>query len=76
MKIEKDYNEFLKLLNKYKIRYCIIGSYAVGFLVCQDILKILTYLLTQQRKILKVFDKFGFGNLGITKDDLTKVGNI
>ncbi|MEW5813912.1 MAG: hypothetical protein AB1798_00760 [Spirochaetota bacterium] len=27
MKVEKDYEEFLELLNKYKVRYCIIGSF-------------------------------------------------
>ena len=31
MKTEKDYEEFLELLNKHKVRYCIIGSYALSF---------------------------------------------
>jgi len=31
MKVEKDYQEFLKLLNKHKVKYCIVGSYAVAF---------------------------------------------
>ncbi len=28
MKVEKDYEEFLSLLNKHKVKYCIIGAFA------------------------------------------------
>lgn len=31
MKVEKDFEELFRLFNKYKVRYCIIGSYAVAF---------------------------------------------
>ena len=31
MKTEKDFEELLKLFNKNKVRYCIIGAFAVGF---------------------------------------------
>ena len=31
MKVEKDYEELLRLFNKHKVRYCIIGAYAVAF---------------------------------------------
>ncbi len=31
MKIEKDYEALLKLFNKNKVRYCIVGAYAVAF---------------------------------------------
>ncbi len=30
MHIDKDYVELLKLLNKHKVRYCIVGAYAVA----------------------------------------------
>jgi hypothetical protein len=30
MKIEKDYEELLKLLNKNKVKYCIVGAYALA----------------------------------------------
>jgi hypothetical protein len=30
MKIEKDYEEFLRLLNAHHVRYCIIGSFALA----------------------------------------------
>ncbi len=31
MKIEKDFEGLLGLLNKNKVRYCIIGAFAVAF---------------------------------------------
>ena len=31
MKIEKDYEELFALLNKHKVKYCVIGAYAVAF---------------------------------------------
>ena len=31
MKTEKDYEEFLELLNKHDVRYCIIGAFALAF---------------------------------------------
>jgi hypothetical protein len=30
-RVEKDYEEFLRLLNKHGVRYCIVGAYAVAF---------------------------------------------
>jgi len=32
MKVEKDYEDLLKLLNKHKVKYCIIGAFAVAFI--------------------------------------------
>jgi hypothetical protein len=31
VKTEKDYEEFLELLNKHDVRYCIIGAFALAF---------------------------------------------
>ena len=31
MKVEKNYEELLKLFNKHKVKYCIIGAFAVAF---------------------------------------------
>ena len=33
MKVEKDYEEFLRLLNEHNVKYCIIGAFAVAFYV-------------------------------------------
>ena len=44
MKIEKDYEELFALLNKHKVKYCIIGAYAVAFMQNRDTQKTLIYL--------------------------------
>jgi len=69
MKTEKDYEEFLELLNKHKVRYCIIGSYALSFHArpryTKDIDILVEASLENAQKILTVLDKFGFGSLNL-----------
>jgi hypothetical protein len=31
VKTEKDYEKFLESLNKYNVRYCVIGAFALAF---------------------------------------------
>ncbi len=33
MRVEKDFEELLGLFNKNKVRYCIVGAFAVGFYI-------------------------------------------
>ena len=80
MKTEKDYEEFLALLNKYKVRYCIIGAFALAFHAwpryTKDIDMLVEASADNATKILNVLDEFGFGSLNVTVEDLTTEGNI
>ncbi len=80
MKVEKDYEEFLNLLNKHKAKYCIIGAYAVAFYAKPRYTKDMDILIEPYeengKKILQVLEEFGFGELSITLGDLTLEGNI
>jgi hypothetical protein len=80
VKTEKDYEEFLALLNKHKVRYCIIGAFALAFHTRPRYTKDLDILVEAStdnaKKILKVLDEFGFGSLNLTVEDLTAGGNI
>ncbi len=80
MKTEKDYEEFLALLNKHKVRYCIIGAFALAFhsrpRYTKDIDVLVEASADNAKKILKVLDGFGFGSLNLTAEDLTAEGNI
>jgi predicted nucleotidyltransferase len=80
VKTEKDYEEFLSLLNKHKVRYCIIGSFAVAFHArpryTKDIDILVEASADNAKKILKVLDEFGFGSLDLSVEDLTTEGNI
>ncbi len=31
MKVEKDYEDILRLFNKFRVKYCIVGAFAVAF---------------------------------------------
>lgn len=80
MKVEKDYEEFLALLNKHKVKYLIIGAYAVAFYAKPRYTKDMDILIEPEeenvRKILTVLSEFGFGDLNISSEDLTQEGNI
>lgn len=80
MKVEKDYEEFLSLLNKHNVKYCIIGAFAVAFYAKPRYTKDLDILVEPSpenaQKILSALKEFGFSELAITPDDLTSQGNI
>jgi len=80
MKVEKNYEEFLSLLNKHSVKYCIIGAYAVAFYAKPRYTKDIDILVEPNKenaqKILKALEEFGFGELSISVDDLTREGNI
>ncbi len=80
MKTEKDYEEFLTLLNKHKVRYCIIGAFALAFHArpryTKDIDILVEASADNAKKILKVLNEFGFGSLNLAIEDLAVEGNI
>jgi len=80
MKTEKDYEEFLELLNKHKVRYCIIGSFALSFHARPRYTKDIDILVEASpenaKKILVVLDEFGFGSMDLRVEDFSEKGNI
>lgn len=80
MKTEKDYREFLTLLNRHKARFLVVGAYALGFHGYVRYSKDLDLLIEPTRvnakKIMKVLCEFGFGNIELREKDFIKKGNI
>jgi len=80
MKTEKDYEEFLELLNNHKVRYCIIGSYALSFHArpryTKDIDILVDASAKNAKKILSALNDFGFGSLNLRVEDFSEKGNI
>ena len=80
VRVEKDYEEFLRLLNKHKVRYCITGSFAVGIYgyarYTKDIDVVIEPSKENAGRILKALEEFGFGKVGLKESDFTKKGNI
>ncbi|MEA3493537.1 MAG: hypothetical protein U9R38_04025 [Candidatus Margulisiibacteriota bacterium] len=76
MRKEKDFEEFLGLLNKHKVKYCIVGAYAVGLHAEPRYTKDLDILIepTKEngRKIVKALKDFGFESMNLSASDFIK----
>jgi len=80
MKAEKDYEELLELFNKNKVKYCIVGAYAVALYARPRYTKDMDILVepdkNNSRKIIKALNEFGFKSLGLTEKDFSSEGKI
>lgn len=76
MVLNKDFREFIQLLNENNVKYLIVGGYAVGFHGYPRYTKdIDIWLLVSEENAQKVMDalnQFGFGNAGLQKTDFLK----
>ena len=80
MVLNQDFKEFIQLLNDHNARYLIIGGYAVAFHGHPRYTKDLDVWIeldpTNAANILKALTHFGFGSLGLTKDDFLESDQI
>lgn len=80
MTLAKDFEDFIKLLNKHHVDYMVVGGYALAFhgkprhtgdldiwINCSE---------TNAEKLLLVINEFGLGSLGLSKLDFMKEGYI
>jgi len=80
VRIEKDYEELLRLFHKYKARYCIVGAYAVAYYSRPRYTKDLDLFIDptpeNARKIIKSLNEFGFKRMGLRESDFAQKGRI
>jgi predicted nucleotidyltransferase len=80
MKVEKDYEELFKFLNRHKVKYCIIGAYAVAFYIkpryTKDIDLLIEASVENSERIVKALDDFGFKSLKLSSKDFRAKGKI
>ena len=80
MRVEKDFEELLGLFNKHKVRYCIIGAFAVGFYgyprYTKDIDIFVEPSLQNGKKIVEALVEFGFKQYNLFPDDFSRLGKI
>ena len=80
MRVEKDYEDLLRLFNKNKVKYFIIGAYAVAFYARPRYTKDIDILVEPDIKngerIIKALKEFGFKSLKLSAKDFTKKGRI
>lgn len=80
MRVEKDYEDFLRLFNKNKVRYCIIGAFAVGFhgypRFTLDIDILVEPGLGNAKKIIKAIREFGITSPDLTEKDFSQENKV
>jgi hypothetical protein len=80
VRVERDYEELFKLFNKHRVRYCIIGSYAVAFYArpryTKDIDILIEAGVDNSRRVVLALNEFGFESLALSAADFRKKGNI
>ena len=80
MEIQRDYEDLLRLFNKHKVRYCIIGAYALAFYGMPRYTKDMDVLVEPDtenaKKMVKALNEFGFASTKLSLKDFTKKGMI
>jgi hypothetical protein len=73
MEIQPDFKDLLELFNAHKVEYLIVGGYALAFHGAPRYTGDIDILVRPTEgnaiRILKALDEFGFGSVGLTKDD-------
>jgi predicted nucleotidyltransferase len=69
----KHFQEFIELLERNRVRYLIVGGYAVGLhgfpRYTGDIDFFIAISEANAKQVLKSFEDFGFGDLGLSETD-------
>ena len=73
MRVEKDYEDLLKLFNRYRVKYCIVGAYALAYYVIPRYTKDLDIFVevspANAKRILSALREFGFSGVGLGSKD-------
>jgi len=80
LKAEKDFEEFIELLNKHKIEYMIVGAYALALYAkprnTGDLDIFIGRTESNAKLMLNVLVEFGFESVTITIEDFLTEGRI
>ena len=78
--LSKDFKEFLELLNENKVKYLVVGGYAVAFHGHPRYTKNIDVWIelspANANNILNALKEFGFGSLGLKPDDFLESDQI
>lgn len=80
MRAEKDFEGLLGFLNKNKVKYCIVGAFAVAFHAqpryTKDMDIFVEPSLKNGRRITRALSEFGFKYPNLTEQDFSNKGTI
>lgn len=78
--LNKDFREFIALLNSNAVKYLVLGGYAIAFHGHPRYTKDLDIWLELSEEnaanVMKALDDFGFSGLGISHEDLLMSGMV
>jgi len=73
MEVQKDFREFVELLNEHEVEFIIVGGYALAFhgvpRFTGDIDVFVKADIENAKRIMNALAAFGFGSLDLTIDD-------
>lgn len=80
MDLDKDFKEFIELLNEHKVKYLIIGGYAVNFHGYPRYTRDIDFWLWMTKEniqnLIQAISQFGFGSLNLEIEDFMTPENI
>jgi len=80
MRLEKDYAEFIELLNGHSVQYLVVGAYAVSYYARPRNTGDIDFFVDNSSEnisnLLQVLKKFGFTELDLSPNDLKGSDNI
>lgn len=80
MILAKDFEDFVKLLNKFEVEYMVVGGYAMAFhgkpRYTGDLDIWINISESNAEKLLQVVKGFGMASLGFQKEDFLQPGYI
>ena len=78
--LNQDFKEFIQLLNKNRVKYLVIGGYAVAIhghpRYTKDIDIWIETSTENTQKLIKALAEFGFGSLGLVAEDFQSPDQI
>lgn len=80
MKLVKDFEEFIELLNKNEVKYLVVGGYAFAIHAYPRFTNDIDFFVLSTKpnvdKIISVLKEFGFDISSISADDLLKKDKV
>jgi hypothetical protein len=80
MEVQKDFREFLALLNEHEVDFMIVGGYALAFHGAPRYTGDIDVFIKPDNKnaqlIIKVLEEFGFSSLDLSVEDFQEENNV
>ena len=80
MNVEKDFRDFIALLNRHDVRYLIIGGFAYSFYAepryTKDIDILIHNSLENAGRLMKALQTFGFTDTALSQKDFLESGQV